>query len=221
MKVLNLKSDDELNDMARDLGFDPKDVDEVDDPRNDHPMNVEGEGDVMRVMALVGHIDSEIEKEETALKDEIETVKEFRESRIERKRDTKDYLTLPLQRYIDQKGDNYNGPMGHAGFHAVTTTDWKATADELVDFAREHGLRQKVTIKAELTTAEAAALEDFIEKCDPEASVSTTAYKSAIKDYMRSNGLHNADYSESGEAVGGNPLYQMETRDDFRIKPDK
>ena len=53
MKVLNLKSDEEMNDMARELGFDPKDVDEVDDPRSEHPMSIENQGDVMRVVALV------------------------------------------------------------------------------------------------------------------------------------------------------------------------
>ena len=221
-RALTLKTTEELHELSRELGFDPdalEDLPETDE-FDDHPISVNDNGDVMRVMTIVSHIEDEIEAEEEALEQEIETVKDFRESRIERKKDTVDYLTQPLQKYTAENG-NYNGPAGHAGYHGVTTTNWRAAQEKILAFAQKHGLRQKVTIKAELTKKEAEALEQFIERCDEDADVSWMPYKSAIKDHMRAEGLHDAEYTESGEAIGGNPLYEQETRQDFRCKPEK
>lgn len=223
-RAINLKSDQELNDYARELGFDPEDVEDFDtDPEGlkDHPISVEDNGDVMRVMTLLSHLEDEVADEEEALEEEIETVKEFREKRIQQKKDSIEFLSMPLQNHIEEEGSNYNGPAGHAGFHTVTTTNWHASEQELMDFALKHNLRVKLTIKAELSLEQLAALMDFVRNCDEDADVSKMPYKSAIKDKMRELGLHGADYTESGEAVEGNPLYELEKRQDFRIKPER
>lgn len=218
-RAFALKNDEEMQDMASSLGFNPDDLEEAaerDEPFEDHPVQIKDEGDILKALAIVGHIRDEIEEEEEAMERELETVREFRENRIEKKQDSIDFLTAPLRKYIDDWGKNYNGVGGHAGFHTVTTTDWKATSEELVAFAEKKGLRQKVTIKAELPSEAIAQIYQIVNKYDPEGHISQKAYKSAIKNYMKEEGLDGAPY---GEKVGMNPLYAKKKREDFRVKP--
>lgn len=220
-RSITLSNDEELNDMAESLGFNPNEGEATaEGQKREHPVQIHGPGDIMKAMRIVAGMRKEIENEKSAMDEEINHIKDFRQQRIERKQDALSYLTQPLEHYIAEWGENYNGPAGHAGYHTVTTTDWKATEQELLDFALQNGLRIKVTIKAELTLEQMAALADFVRKCDEDASIDHMPYKSAIKQNMKERGLHKAAYSESGEQMSANPLYEQVKRQDFRIKPE-
>lgn len=223
-RSITLSNDEELNDMAESLGFNPDEGEATaEGQKREHPVQIHGPGDIMKAMRIVAGMRKEIENEKSAMDEEINHIKDFRQQRIERKQDALSYLTQPLEHYIAEWGENYNGPAGHAGYHTVTTTDWKATEDEILEYALAHGLKVKMTLKCELTPYILTQIRELLKSQGVEQddySMDLMPYKSAIKQNMKERGLHKAAYSESGEQVGANPLYEQVKRQDFRIKPE-
>lgn len=212
-RTIELTNDEELNQMAEDLGFNPDEGEatrSTGDGGHEHPISIDGPGDIMKCMNIVKGLRSEIEQEKNAMEEELNHIRDFREQRIEQKQESLDYLTQPLQEFISKWGENYNGPAGHAGYHTVTTTNWKADADQLVGFAQRHGLRQKLTIKADLSADAVERIKGILEQSASDYSMDVMAYKSSIKGFVKEANMDSDD----------NALYEKEKRKDFRMKPE-
>ena len=186
MRTVELLSEKSLRQELEEQGFDTSRLDDeafqATPSSPDHPLPVSSSGDVYAALRVVGRLQKEIEEEEAAMREEIARVKEIRTRRIEAKKRSIDWLTVPLKNYIDRYG-NYNGPAGYAGRRTVWKTNWKAGAEDLAGYALKRGLPVRLSVKGPVPT------EAYEELCDSlgGAPVKIAADKNALKKFFREN----------------------------------
>jgi hypothetical protein len=213
MRKVELLSEKSLRQELEEQGFDTSRLDDeafqATPSSPDHPLPVSSSGDVYAALRVVGRLQKEIEAEEVAMREEIDRVKKIRTRRIEAKKRSLDWLTVPLKNYIDRYG-NYNGPAGYAGRRTVWKTTWKAGASELGEYAISRGLPVRLSIKGPVP----AAVYEKLCQTAGNATIEVEADKNALKKFFREQATDEQTTCERDR------LFEKKKSSTYRFEPD-
>jgi hypothetical protein len=213
MRTIELLSEETLRQALEEQGFDTSRLDDeafqATPSRPDHPLPVSSSGDVYAVLRVIDRLQKGIEAEEDAMREEVDRVKKIRTRRIEAKKRSLDWLTVPLKNYIDRHG-NYNGPAGYAGRRTVWKTTWKAGGSELGEYAMSRGLPVRLSVKGPVPSA---VYEELRQTLGP-ATIKVAADKNALKSFFRERASDEKTAREQAR------LFEKKKSSTYRFEPD-